>query len=84
LTRTSRRRRFIQTRRDASRDEEVLVKASVGDHITVPGVHVGDAARCGEVVEVKGPAGEPPYVVRWDDGHEAVFVPAAGVRVDPS
>jgi hypothetical protein len=68
----------------ASHDEEVLVKASVGDRITVPGLHVGDATRCGEVVEVKGPAGEPPYVVRWEDGHEAVFVPAAGVRVDPS
>jgi hypothetical protein len=21
-------------------------------------------------------------VVRWDDGHEAVFVPGSGVRVD--
>jgi hypothetical protein len=36
------------------------------------------------VLEVKGAGGEPPYVVRWDDGHEAVFVPGSGVRVDPA
>ena len=70
--------------RRASQDEEVSVKASVGDRITVPGLQVGNATRCGEVVEVRGPDGEPPYVVRWEDGHEAVFVPGAGVRVDPS
>ena len=59
------------------------MKAAVGDRITVHGLHVGDATRCGEVLEVKGAGGEPPYVVRWDDGHEAVFVPGSGVRVDP-
>ena len=60
------------------------VRAAVGDRITVHGLHVGDATRCGEVLEVKGAGGEPPYVVRWDDGHEAVFVPGSGVRVDPA
>ena len=60
------------------------MKAAVGDRIMVPGLHVGDATRCGEVIEVKGAAGEPPYLVRWDDGHEAVFVPGSGVRVDPA
>ena len=44
----------------------------------------GDATRRGEVLEVKGAGGEPPYVVCWDDGHEAVFVPGSGVRVDPA
>ena len=39
------------------------VKAAVGDRITVHGLHVGDATRCGEVLEVKGAGGEPPYVV---------------------
>ena len=52
--------------------------------LTVHGLHVGDATRCGEVLEVKGAGGELPYVVRWDDGHEAVFVPGSGVRVDPA
>ena len=39
--------------------------AAVGDRITAHGLHVGDASRCGEVLEVKGAGGEPPYVVRW-------------------
>jgi hypothetical protein len=65
-----------------SSEEEGSVKASVGDRITAHGLHVGDASRCGEVIAVKGAGGEPPYVVRWDDGHEAVFVPGCGVRVD--
>jgi hypothetical protein len=63
---------------------EPSVKAAVGDRITVHGLHVGDGTRCGEVIEVKGASGEPPYVVRWDDGREAVFVPGSGVRVDPA
>ena len=39
--------------------------AAVGDRITAHGLHVGDATRCGAVLEVKGAGGEPPYVVRW-------------------
>ena len=36
------------------------MKAAVGDRITVHGLHVGDATRCGEVLEVKGAGGDPP------------------------
>jgi Domain of unknown function (DUF1918) len=67
-----------------SGEQGASVKAAVGDRITVHGLHVGDATRCGEVIEVRGAGGEPPYVVRWDDGHEAVFVPGSGVRVEPA
>ena len=59
------------------------MNASVGDRITVHGLHVGDGMRRGEVIEVKGAGGEPPYVVRWDDGHQALFFPGSGVQVDP-
>jgi hypothetical protein len=58
------------------------MKASVGDRVTVPGLHVGDATRCGEVIEVKGPDGTPPYVVRWDDGHEVVFYPGPNAQLE--
>ena len=40
------------------------MKAAVGDRITVHGPHIGDATRRGEVIEVKGAGGEPPYVMR--------------------
>ena len=59
------------------------MKAAVGDRITVHGLHVGDATRCGEVLEVKGAGGKPPNVVRWDDGHQGVFGPGAGVIDSP-
>jgi hypothetical protein len=61
------------------------MQASPGDQIKVPGHHVGDPDRHGEVIEVRGHAGQPPYVVRWSDGHEALFIPSsdAVVRTQP-
>ncbi|MFC5995896.1 DUF1918 domain-containing protein [Pseudonocardia hispaniensis] len=59
------------------------MKASVGDRITVYGTHVGDPSRCGEVIEVKGADGGPPFVVRWDTGQEAVLIPGADIRIHP-
>ncbi len=46
-----------------SGEEGASVKAVVGDRITVHGLHGGDAARCGEVIAVRGAGGEPPSVV---------------------
>jgi hypothetical protein len=60
------------------------VQASVGDHITVPGRHVGEAVRSGEVVEVRDPKGGPPYVVRWEDGHQGLVYPPPEARLEPA
>lgn len=61
------------------------MQASVGDHITVHGLRVGDAERHGEVIEVNGPDGSPPYLVRWEnDGHTALFIPGAGAEIVPA
>lgn len=49
--------------------------ANRGDHIVVPGRHVGERPRTGEVLEARGEAGGPPYVVRWADGHQGVCFP---------
>ncbi len=52
------------------------MKAAVGDRIIVPGTHVDDPARDGEVLEVHGSDGAPPFVVRWSDtGHETLYFP---------
>lgn len=51
------------------------MQASVGDRIIVRGHHVGEPDRDCEVLEVRGPAGSPPYTVRWDDGHEGLYFP---------
>jgi hypothetical protein len=57
------------------------VKAAVGDRISIPGRHVGDASREGEVIEIRGSEESLVYVVRWDDGHQGVCSPGPGTTV---
>ena len=40
-------------------------------------------ARSGEILEVQGDDGAPPYVVKWADGHEGVMYPGADAHVVP-
>ena len=54
------------------------MKAQVGSELVVKGRHVGDQDRKGVIIEVRGQGGAPPYLVRWSDGHESSFFPAAG------
>jgi hypothetical protein len=59
------------------------MEASVGDHIRVPGHHVGESSRECEVMEVRGEHGEPPFLVRWDrDGHESLYFPGPDALID--
>jgi len=57
------------------------MQASVGDRLSVPGRHVGDAVREGEVTEVRGSGEVLLYVVRWDDGHVGVCSPGPETKV---
>jgi hypothetical protein len=50
--------------------------AHVGDRIIVHSAHVDEPNRDGEVLEVRGADGAPPYLVRWSDsGHEGLYFP---------
>jgi hypothetical protein len=52
------------------------MKAEVGDELVVDSLHVGEAPRKGEILEVRADEGREHYVVRWDDsGHETLFFP---------
>jgi Domain of unknown function (DUF1918) len=51
------------------------MQANVGDTLLVHGRTVGQHDRVAEVVEVLGPEGNPPYRVRFEDGHEALMSP---------
>ncbi len=56
--------------------------AVVGDRLVVRAPHVGEPNRDGEVLEVRGPDGSPPYVVRWSDtGHEGLYFPESDTVV---
>jgi len=49
------------------------MQAQVGDELTVKGRHQGDEDRHGEIIQVIGADGAPPYMVRWRDGFESLF-----------
>ena len=57
------------------------MQAQVGDELTVKGRHGGDAERHGEIIQVDGPAGAPPYLVRWRDGHDSLFFPSSDAEI---
>ena len=58
------------------------MNAHVGDMIEVRGRHVDDLPRRGEILEVRGKEGGPPYVMRWDDDpHESLYFPGSDAVV---
>jgi Domain of unknown function (DUF1918) len=58
------------------------MRAEVGDVLHVQGNKVGTPERQGQVVEVRGSDGAPPYLVRFDDGHEALVFPGSDCVVE--
>lgn len=59
------------------------MKADVGDRLIVRGHHVGDQDQVGEILEVHGSEGTPPYVVRWQDGQTATVFPGSDALIQP-
>ncbi|WP_127125506.1 DUF1918 domain-containing protein [Georgenia sp. SYP-B2076] len=51
------------------------MRAQRGDHIVLAGGHVGQTVPDGEIIEVRGEDGAPPYLVRWSDGREVLIFP---------
>ena len=58
------------------------MEAVVGDRICIHGNVVGHADQHGEIVEVHGDRGEPPYLVRFDDGHTCLIFPGPDAIVE--
>ncbi len=59
------------------------MRAAVGDRIIIHGRTIDEPVRDGEVLEVHGADGEPPYVVRWSaDGHEGLFFPGPDAHIE--
>ncbi len=59
------------------------MRAKIGDRITVRGRKVGDPSRHGQIVEVRGSEGAPPYLVLWDNetGEHLVY-PGSDALID--
>jgi hypothetical protein len=56
--------------------------ATVGDQLHIHSRTVGMRDREGEIVEVCGPNGAPPYRVRFADGHESLVYPGPDCVVE--
>jgi hypothetical protein len=44
-----------------------ILRAAPGDRLVIRGHHVGEPERDGEILEVLGEDGGPPFLVRWSD-----------------
>ena len=60
------------------------MRAEVGDNLVAESNKVGAKPRQGEIVEVRGEDGGPPYLVRWSDGHEGLVFPGGDAHVVPA
>ena len=58
------------------------MRATVGDRLHVHGRVVGQRERTAEVLETRGEDGAPPYLVRYDDGHEGLLFPGPETSVE--
>jgi len=59
------------------------MRAEVGDQLVVEGHRADSPRRVGEVIEVRGEQGGPPYLVRWADGHEGLSYPGTDAHIVP-
>ena len=58
------------------------MQAAVGDRLHVHGKIVGQPEHVGEIREVHGAGGEPPYLVHFDDGHTGLVFPGPDAVVE--
>ena len=59
------------------------MKANVGDLLLIESNSAELHRREGEIIEVRGNDGGPPFLVRWSDGHEALCLPGPDAHVRP-
>jgi len=58
------------------------MNATTGDRLLVHGNSVGEADRHGEIIEVRGADGGPPYMVRFEDGHTGLVFPGPDAVIE--
>lgn len=60
------------------------MQARSGDRLQIHGRTVGASERVGEILEVHGSDGQPPYLVRFEDGSERLLFPGPDCVVIPA
>ncbi|TFD31553.1 DUF1918 domain-containing protein [Cryobacterium cryoconiti] len=56
--------------------------AAQGDRIVIRGKTVEASDRHGVILEVRGPDGEPPYLVRFSEAHESIVYPGTDFMIE--
>jgi hypothetical protein len=59
------------------------MQATTGDRICIHGNIVGHPDKNGEIVEVHGDEGTPPYLVKFDDGKTSLIYPGPDAVIEP-
>jgi hypothetical protein len=54
------------------------MKLEIGDRVAAESESTERARRTGTVAERLGKGSSARYRIRWDDGHESIYTPAAG------
>lgn len=59
------------------------MRAKQGDWLIVEALHTGEVRRRGLILEVHGPDGSPPFLIRWSDGdHESLVFPGPDAHLE--
>jgi hypothetical protein len=62
-----------------------VMQANVGDRLVVLSRHLDEHLRSGEIVEIHGTDGSPPYLVKWaDEERTALVYPGPDAHVEPA
>jgi hypothetical protein len=60
----------------------IAMKAAPGDRIILRSRFLVRPIRDGEIIEVRGRSGEPPYLILWsDDDRPALCVPGSNAHI---
>ena len=58
------------------------MQAAIGDRLHVHSRAVGQTEQLAEVIEIHGANGSPPYLVRYENGHESLVFPGPDCTVE--
>ena len=74
--------RFLDVHLDE--DQEVVMKAKPGDWLVVRSTHLDGPTRRGQITEIHGTNGSPPFLIRWADTDQTSLVyPGADAHIEP-
>ena len=58
------------------------MQAAIGDRLHVHSRLVGQTEQLAEVIEIHGADGAPPYLVRYENGHESLVFPGPDCTIE--